>query len=604
MPTKPVLPITELDFFQVKSQLKDFLRNDPQGRFQDIDFEGANMSVLLDVLSYNTYQNNFYTNMAISEMFLDTAQLENSVVSHAKELNYLPRSAKSAKAIVDVSFPIPQNNTDASFRILEGTRFTTRSSNRVLNFYTNQDYLAIRESGLFVARNVEIFEGELVEEGFFLRENKTSIRLINRNIDTESIRVFENFDSPFERVEYRYQKDIFGVRPDDAIFYLEPGFDSSYEIVFGNNRFGRVPSENVPIKVIYRISNGDVANGANVFTAAISNTTNQSVNNIVLTTRSVVPAEGGAFKETIDDTRFFAPRSIQVQERAVTERDYEVLLKQRFNEIRDISVFGGEELDPPRFGKVAITVNLDGALSEVSKRKYNDFLRDKTPVGIQPIIIDPEFMFVDLLVNVSFSSKQSRATDDEITYLVRESLKEYNQTRLNKFGASFEVSRVSAIIDTLNEGILNNTINATPYILYSPEFKRSRNPTFAFGTSLREATRFIRSATSTSSTISSSVFTFDDTNVIIEDDGLGRINVLDARERALGRIEIIRRNAGTVDYDTGTVKLSDFIVDSYLGRGIKIFANTQDKNVKAPKNRVLILNDSDVIVNIRKVVDV
>ena len=592
MPTKPVLPITELDFFQAKNQLREFLRNDPSGRFRDIDFEGSNMSVLLDVLSYNTYQNNFYTNMAISEMFLDSAQLENSIVSHAKELNYLPRSAKSAKAVVNVTISDPAN-TNSVITIPEGTRFTSSQDGDRFNFFTTQSYVARRIGNQFVAEDVEIFEGELVREAFFVSGSRKSIRLINTNIDVSSITVFENFDEPLDRIEYTFRSDIFGVDSDDPVFYVEPSFDGTYEIVFGNNRFGRVPAENTQITVLYRISSGDESNGACRFTTSfVQNVTVATVSNAI----------GGAEKETLEDTKFFAPRSIQVQERAVTERDYEILLKQRFNEIQDVSVFGGDELDPPRFGKVAIAVNIEGGLSDTASRRYESFLRDKTPVAIQPIFLPPEFLFAQLDINVSYNQNQTSQSKDSIEAEIREILREYNLTNLNKFGAVFELSRVSTLIDSANPAIVNNTISALPYILYSPQFNRAETPTFVFGQSLESPCRFARAnrTESYNSFIRSSVFVFEGTNAILEDNGLGVINIVNARDRGMGEVEVIRRNAGTVDYDNGIVKLSDFVVDFYEGAGIRITANTQEKNITAPKRRVLILNDRDVTITIRE----
>ena len=595
MPTKPLLPITELDFFQAKSQLKEFLRNDPSGRFRDIDFEGSNMSVLLDVLSYNTYQNNFYTNMAISEMFLDSAQLENSVVSHAKELNYLPRSAKSAKAVVNVTISDPQN-INSTIEIPRKTRFTSHQNGERFNFFTNETYIARRVGNQYIANDIELFEGELVEEVFVFSATERTFRLTNNDLDTSSIEVVENFDQPFDSIEYSFRNDIFGVSSDEAIFYLEPSFDGTYEIVFGNNRFGRVPSLNSKVLVRYRISSGSLPNGACRFTSSFRP-------NVTVITKS--NAVGGAEKESIEDIKFFAPRSIQVQERAVTERDYEVLLKQRFNEIQDVSVFGGDELDPPRFGKVAVSVNIEGGLSDVASRRYDAFLRDKTPVAIQPIFLPPEFLFIELDINVTYDSKSTSQTKDLIEAEIRQVLRQYNETNLNKFGSVFELSRVSTLIDSINPAIVNNTITALPYILYSPQFNRAENPTFSFGSSLESPCRFARTnrTESYNSFVRSSAFTFEGTNAIFEDNGLGVINVVNARDRGLGSVEIIRRNAGAVDYNSGVVKLSDFVVDFYEGSGIRIAANTQEKNVSAPKQRVLILNDRDVKINIKEARD-
>ena len=593
MPTKPLLPITELDFFQAKNQLKEFLRNDPSGRFRDIDFEGSNMAVLLDVLAYNTYQNNFYTNMAISEMFLDSAQLENSIVSHAKELNYLPRSAKSAKAIVNVTILDPTNE-DATISIPEGTRFTTNQGGERYNFFTARNNVARRVGSNYVAEGIEIFEGELIDEAFFVSPERKSIRLINENVDVSSIRVFENFDQPLDRVEYVFTNDIFGIGADDPVFYVEPAPDSTYEITFGKNKFGKEPEINSQIRVFYRVTNASDANGACRFTTS-------SIQNAAVST--VFNAVGGAEKESLEDIKFFAPKSIQVQERAVTERDYEVLLKQRFSEIQDVSVFGGDELDPPRFGKVAISLNIDGGLSEILIEKYSTFLRDKTPIGIQPIFLPPRFMNISAQVNVFYSPLQTNKSKDQIEQEVREALRDYNNISLEKFGAVFEVSRVSSIIDSLDPSIKSNTIDADPYILYAPEFNRVDNPIFDFGTPLQSPCKFARTAGSQvfNSFVRSSRFIFQGAEAIFEDNGLGSINIINARDRDRGVFEFIKLDAGKVDYEKGIVSLSNFIVDSYAGSGIQITANTQEKNVTAPKTKVLSLRDADVEVIVQEV---
>jgi hypothetical protein len=590
--SQSTFPITELDFFRNKNQLKEFLRNDPSGKFRDFDFEGSNMSVLLDVLAYNTYQNNFYTNMAISEMFLDSAQMQNSVVSHAKELNYLPRSATSARAVVNITISAP-GETASFITIPENTRFTANYVGQRYNFYTNAVHLARRSGSNYIAENIDIYEGEIVQEAFFVSGTRNTIRLINKDIDTSSIRVFENYDQPANRLEYTYRKDIFGVETNDAVFYLEPSFDDTYEILFGNNKFGREPANNTQIKVFYRITNGPEANGACRFSTSFR------PNVSVISTQN---ATGGAEKETIEDTKFFAPRSIQVQERAVTERDYEILLKQRFNEIQDIAVIGGDELDPPRFGKVAIVVNIEGGLSEIAARRYETYLRDKTPVTIQPIFLPPEFLYIDLDIDVVYSSRQTAKSKDDLERDIRNMLKTYNQNTLSKFGASFEISRVSAMIDSLDTSIINNTISATPYISYAPEFLRKDSPTFNFETPLESPCRFARANRSETynSFVRSSIFVFNNTNAILEDNGLGVINVLNSRSRSLGQIEIMRRNAGTVDYATGEVKLSDFITEFYQPPGIKITANTRDMNVVSPRRRVLLLRDQDIRIHIKE----
>ena len=593
MATKPMLPITELDFFQVKSQLKDFIKNDPSGKFNDLDFEGSNMSVLLDVLAYNTYQNNFYANMTISEMFLESAQLENSIVSHAKELNYLPRSATSARATVSISIDAGTSES-STFIIPKNTKFTTTNAGDRYTFYNDIQHIARRTGNAFVAENIEIFEGDLVDEGFFVNDSRKSIRLLNQNIDVSSITVFENYDQPFDRIEYIFKTDIFGVESTDAVFYVQPSFDGTYEVVFGKDRFGKEPPNNSQIRVFYRISNNNKANGACKFTA-------KTIANSTVTTIS--KAAGGAERESLEDIKFFAPKSIQIQERAVTENDYEILLKQRFSEIKDVAVFGGEKLNPPRFGKVAISVNVGGGISDVLTQKYSTFLQDKTPIGIQPVFLPPEFMNVKTFINVFYNPTLTSKSKGELEQETRNLLIEYAKKHLGKFGSIFEISRVSTLIDSLDSSIQYNTIDASPYILYSPNFNKVENPIFDFGTPLESPCRFAASQNSQvfNSFVRSTPFMFDGNEVLFEDNGLGSINFVNARDRNNGIFEFVRINSCEVDYATGVVRLSDFMTESYTGRGIKVSANTKEKNVTSPKTKILLLNDSDIVINMKEV---
>jgi hypothetical protein len=589
------LPLTELDFFKIKSQFKNFLKNDPFSTFKDYNFEGSNMSVLLDVLSYNTYQNNFYTNMALSEMFLDSAQLENSVISHAKELNYLPRSMRSAVAVVDLT--ITTNTQDTLILIPKYTKFTTTHSGRKFDFYTNEAYIATRIENKFIARNVYIYEGTIIRENALFTTNTPKIRLLNSDVDTNSIRVYEKYDDPINTIEYLYRSDIFGVTETDYIFYLEPSFDNTYELIFGNNVFGRTPPENERISIFYRTSSGDIVNGAKTFNTAFLGG--------AISVKTVTPAFNGANRETLKEIKFFAPKSIQIQERAVSETDYEILLKRRFNEIEAISVFGGDELEPPRFGRVAVSINVAGGLTSSNIEKYKNYLATKVPLGIDTIFIEPEFMNVDLELEIEYNPKITNKSKSELETLVRSTLTTYANQNLNDFGSIFELSRVSPLIDSLDLSILNNTMRAKPYILYSPRFNFKQNPSFNFNSSITAPCRFATANKSEvyNGHIRSSIFTYKGIQCHFEDNGLGSIHLIESKNRNFGVIKKLKTDIGKIDYSTGLLKLSDFIVDSYSGKGIKIYANTVNKNVVAPKNRILLLEDIDVKIKFREIYD-
>ena len=593
-------PITELDFFAIKQQFKDYLKN--QTSFKDYNFEGSNMSIMLDVLSYNTFQNNFYTNMAISEMFLDSAQMRNSVISHAKELNYLPKSSTSAKAVVRVTFT--DVNGASTVTIPKGTKFTTSIGNggASFNFVTAVNYLAKKTavSGLnatYVADQVEIFEGSIFtnfeKEGFFIEDSAFKCVLSNQNVDISSVEVSTLSEDQDQDIYFIYKTDIYGVQPTERVFYIEPHFDDKYAVVFGRNRFGLQPTSDAAIQIQYRVCNEDEANGASKFSSSIK-IDNRTIRADVQT---IQVASGGSKKETLESIRFFAPRSIQIQERAVTAKDYEVLLKQRFNEIQAVAVYGGEDLEPPRFSKVAISVVLAGSgeVSEIKKNEFKRYLVDKTPITIEPIFINPEFMYVESVVNVYYSYKQTTKSQAELEAMIRNSISEYNNNFLNNFGATLRTSKLICAIDDIDTSILSNNIELKAIIEYSPTILIPQNPTFKFGSALVKPYPFTDATgfTDYKPSIKSSVFSYNGVCAVLQDSGSGNMQIISSD---VTNARILNANAGTIDYDNGIVKLVNFITDGFSGPAIKITAKKKETDIISPQNRLLQIRDSDVTV--------
>jgi hypothetical protein len=585
-------PINELDFAALKDQFITFLKG--QTQFKDYNFAGSNMNVLLDVLSYNTYMNNFYTNMAIGEMFLDSAVLKNSVVSHAKELNYLPRSRTSAKAIVNLSISAP-TETSQTITIPRFTEFTSTYQGSTFTFITNEVYAARRTSGsTFVAANVEIFEGEILtnfeKDGFFLDDqNFLRCNLTNDNIDTSTIEVYVDEVATENQNQFLYTPDIFGVTPTSKVFYLDPYFDDRYSIYFGRNIYGEQPGVDIDVKVQYRICSGSEPNGAARFGTSF-------IPNATVTT--VEAASGGAERETIDSIKYFAPKSLQIQERAITARDYEVLLRQRFPDIQSVSVYGGDELDPPQYGRVAISVNLQGEriLSNTNKNSYVAFLSDKSPLSIEPIFVDPEFLYVEAIVDISFSRKLTTKSTAQLETLIRSAILNFNQTNLDDFGEILRSSRLSSIIDDLDDGILSNSLCVNPIIEYKPVLNLALNPKFKFESQLVKPYPYksVNGFADFKPAIVSTPFTYRGILSKIQDDGAGNMQIISA---GAVNTEILKPNAGTVDYTTGEVRLINFIVESFTGNGIKIYAATTSVDITAPKSRILTVRDEDVLVN-------
>jgi len=585
-------PINELDFTAIKQQFISHLQN--QTQFKDYDFTGSNMNVLLDVLAYNTYQNNFYTNMAINEMFLDSAVLKNSTVSHAKELNYLPRSRTSAKAVVNISI-VDETEPSKNITIPKYTEFTVNYQGNAFTFITAKAYIAQKTtSGPFVATNVEIFEGQILtnfeKDGFFLDdENFLRCNLTNDNIDTSTIEVYVDDEATEGQNQYYYTADIFGVTATSKVFYLSPYFDDRYTIYFGRNVYGKQPEPDIDIKVQYRVTSGAEANGATGFTTAFRSG---------VTVTTVSSASGGAERESIDSIKFFAPKSIQIQERAVTASDYDILLRQRFPEIRSVSVYGGDELTPPQYGKVAISVNLqgDGVLSETNEYEYVRYLADKSPLTIEPIFVDPEFLYVEAVIDVTYSRKLTSKSTSELEALVRQAVLSYSTTNLDDFGKTLRSSRLITTIDALDESILGSDLCINPIIEYAPILNLTLNPSFKFNEKLVKPYPY-RAASGFSDfkpSIVSSTFTYSGIVSKLQDDGAGNMRIIDT---STTNPEIINPTIGTVDYTTGEIKLINFAVESFSGDAIKIYAATTSSNVTAPKSRILTIRDQDILIN-------
>ena len=589
----PKTPITELDFDAIKDQFKVYLQT--QTQFKDYNFEGSNLSALLDVLAFNSYNNNFYTNMALNEMFLDSAVLKNSIVSHAKELNYIPRSRKSAKAIVDILITDTTSN-ESTITIPQYFALSANYQGESYNFVTNESYTARRtEVGKYVAQNVELFEGEMLvsfqKEGFIVdADGVLRVFLTNNEVDTDSIVVFVDAEATDDQNIFSRANTIYGVKPTDKVFYLEPYLDEKYSIYFGKNMFGAQPQEFEDVRVRYRICSGTEPNGANTFGNGFIG------ENGVVSATVVQAASGGQERESMESIRYFAPKSLQVQERAVTTKDYEVLLQQAFPEITAVSAYGGEQLDPPQFGRVAISVFLNDntrIISSTLSNSYLGYLKERAPLGIEPIFKQTEFVYADMTVSVNYSKKNTEKSASDIEALVRAAIQKYSDDNLEAFDRTLRSSKLSAIVDALDSGILSNEISAVPIIEYSPPLNFNTNPTFRFETSLVRPYNYqaVNGFANFKPAVKSSPFDIDGSCVFFQDDGNGNIMII---TDDVVNPQIINPTAGTVDYTKGEVKLTNFKVEAFTGSAIKVTAKTIDNDIKSPQGRVFILRDTDV----------
>ena len=591
----PKTPITELDFDSIKSQLKTYLQT--QTQFKDYNFEGSNMSALLDVLAFNSFQNNFYTNMTMNEMFLDSAVLKNSIVSHAKELNYIPRSRKSAKATVRVTITATEE-TNSTITIPTYSSFSSNYQGELFTFVTNQTYVARRTApDTFVADNVEIFEGSILasfqREGFIVdADGVLRVQLTNDEVDTDSIVVFVDAEETDNRNIFAKANTIYGVRPDDKVFYLEPYLDNRYAVYFGKNEFGLQPEEFEDVRVRYRITSGELANGASSFTASF-------IENATIAVTTLTAAAGGLERESMESIRYFAPKALAVQERAVTTKDYEVLLQQAFPEITAVSAYGGEELDPPQFGRVAISVYLDSETTLISStlaNSYINYLAEKSPLGIEPIFVQSKFLYADIVADIVYSNKLTEKSVSELEALVRSKINDYSETTLEDFNTKLRVSKLSSLIDAIDTGILSTELTVKPIIDWSPQLNVRETPIFRFETELTKPYPF-RDANGFSNykpAVKSTPFDIDGECVYIQDDGLGNLMFI---VDDIVKPTIFKPKVGTIDYTNGLITLNTVEVEAFDGSSIKIMVTPKKGSVPAPKGRVFIIRDNDVQVN-------
>lgn len=581
------IPFTELDFARVKNNLKSYLRG--QSQFKDFDFEGSNINVLLDVLAYNTFQNNFYNNMMFSEMFLDSTQLRENALSHAKELNYLPASRRSSVSKLSIRFSPPDNPN--SITIPKETKFIAQCGNKNYTFITDKNYI-VNATDNYLISDVAVYEGRTIREFIEVKGGiDQDFVLSNENVDISSIRVYvrTNSNPDSDKTEFVRSNSIFGVATLGNIFYVETDSNNLYKISFGRDKFGSQPVNGNVVEVEYRVTAGAEVNGASNFRST------SNIGGYVPAITSFTSASNGAERESIEDIRFFAPKSIQVQERAVTKSDYEILLKREFPNIQTISVYGGDEVFPPQYGKVIISVDVfgtDGAGdSEIAL--FKEYIQDKTPLTIEPVFVPAKFMYVDMTISITYDRTITRKSEAELRAVAIEAIKNFNVSNLNKFGITLRQSRLSNTIDNSDISFVGTDILSKPIIEFAPALGDITNPIFNFAATLVKPYPF-RDALGFDAykpAITSSKFVLEGTTVELRDDGNGRIIAITSNA---SEERVFKRNLGIIDYTTGQIRLSNFIVDSFVGSAIKIIANTAKKDISSTKDRILVIREEDI----------
>lgn len=589
--------LTELDFGNLKESLKASMK--AQNIFRDYDFEGSSINVLLDVLAYNTYQNTFYLNMTGSEMWLDSAQLRDSAVSHAKELNYIPRSFVSAEAMVNLTITA-SDTSQATILIPKGSTFTGRNGADSFTFTTDKNVLAYRDGSVYVAQNVALYEGSYVTESFIVDNSResASYRVSNKNVDLRSLTVSSIEDNGSNVIEYLRANSLFGLTEVSKVFFVQPAMSDFYEVIFGDGVTGRRPKDNSIILVEYRTSKGELPNGINNFKL---DSTLIGVSSVAV--EVIQPAAGGAISESIESIKFNAPRAFTTQERAVTAEDYENLLRMNFPEVNVVSAYGGEEANPPQYGKVVLSVDIKGfdGLPRAKEDTYRRFLKERAPLSIDPVFVQPEFIYLAVDALVRYNINLTGLTQSDITSLVVSSILEYRTVELDDFKTTGRYSKIVSAIDASHPSIVSNETQILAVKYIKPSL--GRNVTYDinyYQPIVRPIVPIAEQVDSyKASSIYSNAFTSSGKTCYIMDDGIGNLRLVSINEQ--GKY-VKLRNIGTVDYATGRLQISSLLIARMLdSASLKIYAQTTLKDITSTKNVILTINEEDISVSVEQI---
>lgn len=593
-----VLNLVDLDFNKFKETLRTYAKE--QALFKDYDFDGSNMSVLNDLLAYNTYHNAFYLNMLFAEMFLDSAQLRNSISSHAKDLNYVPRSFRSSKAVVDIQ--ITTDGTVTSVTIPKNQPFSTRVNSKTYQFVTADNIVAINPvNGIFTAKDVNIYEGNYVVDTFYSNYALERQRFVlsNPTIDTTSLTVVVSDDD--KATTYRLASSFLGITETSEVFFLQPAEGDRYEIVFGNDIIGKRPKNGATIYAEYRICNGELPNGAFEFSndRNIGNWGDVEIITLKDSNGNVMRATGGAIHETLDEVKFNAPRHYQTQERAITAMDYKIMLKNRFPEINALAVYGGEKLNPPQYGRVFLAVDLFGfdGIPDYKKAEYKEWLNNKMPMTIEPVFIDPTFTFGALDLVIRYNQNKTDLTTEDISARVLDTVVNYSASKFNDFNVTVRFSKLISAIDDTHKSILSSEAIFKPYKIMKPTLGAAANYTVDFSFPLKNDLAPLPPVYSPNDvkTLTSSVFMYQGKSCKIEDDNNGKVRIVTTYGQ---RTRSLVSDLGTINYNRGTITLSSFNPDSYSGNGIKFYVLPRTNDVDFTRSDYFEIKEEDVNIEV------
>jgi len=624
----PFTKFTNLDFDQIKTSIKDYLR--ANSTFSDFDFEGSNFSVLIDTLAYNTYITAFNSNMIVNESFLDSATLRENVVSLAKNIGYVPRSRTAARATI--SFTVSTTEDTPTLTLRRGLVCVGTANDTSYTFSIPEDVtVTVNDAGVASFDQVEVYQGTYLTKQFVYDGSLDQRFILNNSfIDTSTLSVYvRKTNESGLGIEYSAINNILDTTSESRIYILQEVQDEKYEIKFGDGIIGKklgdgIGYDGTVITANYIITDGEDGNGARIFSfsGSIITANNKIIDpgTITITTNQI--AQNGSSIEPIDSIKYYAPRIYSAQNRAVTSRDYEAIVKRIYPETESVAVIGGEELDPPEYGNVVLSIKPKNGsfVSDFNKSRILSQLKQYTVSGINPKIIDLKILYVEIDSSVYYN--YSRVSNvDELKTNVLSTLTKYSQSLdLNKFGGRFKYSKVLSIIDTTDTAITSNITKVRIRRDLKASLNRFAQYELCFGNQfhVKPQGSNIKSTGFKVSGEDSTVYLTDTPNVLANGSSvtdassasqvfLTRPSGLSSKTGVLsvfkidanGNTTVVIKDAGTVDYEKGEINIGTINITSTSRENgiIEIQAFPESNDVIGLKDLYLSFNISKSTIN-------
>ena len=583
----PYTQVANLDFEDIKVALKEYLR--AQSDFTDYDFEGSALSTLIDTLAYNTYYTAFNANMVVNELFIDSATLRDNVVAIAKQLGYRPKSATSPTAYVSFNVTYGTPTSDTELLLKKGTGFIASYDNNIYQYVVLDDVTAQVSNGVAIFEDVEVREGTQLVNTYTVNTALKSQRFIldNENIDTNTIRVrvFPTGGSLNE--PWLVADNIIGINGTSKVFFLEEIEDSRYELLFGDGVLGKALENGARVEVSYLTTAGPESNGVRtfVFSGVLENPQGVSPNSFDVSITSTVASAGGEEIESTEKIKYTAPKAYGTQDRAVTADDYSAIIRRIYPATSDIIIFGGEEQDPPQYGKVFIVLKPKDAayLTSLTKSNIVAELQKYSVASIEPEIIDPSILYVELESKIYYDGKVTDQTPAQIRDKVIGGVQSYlDVSDIEKFNGKFRHSKMVGVIDDADRAINSNLTEVT----LRKDFYPQLNSTFYYEICYQNT--FDKDCDGpVLATTGFRVTEYPNFDVYLEDRD-GKI-VLYRLDTATGEKVVLDKEVGDIDYEKGELKMYDLTIikGTYFDNRISVRVKPLSNDIKALREAYL-----------------